>query len=209
MLLADAYLDRIDFLRYLPRTDCGDCGAKTCEEFVQDLKQGRKSPGNCHLLPEAICYPFQVALDADIILPGFPCLTNPRPGPTGLVEINSPQDDSPILISGNNTHTQDVMTAVLSTTSSPFFLVFADTRGDTVDMAVILNTLTAEVISKAVIDSGVMGRVSHREVIIPGLAGAMHEELSRSTGWKVTVGPVCAAELPLFLGDRWTPIDRC
>ena len=205
MLLADTYLDRIDFLRYLPQTDCVECGDKTCQEFVQELKQGRKKPADCPHLPESLYYPFQVALNADNLLPEFPCLTVPRPGPTGLVEINTPPDDAPILISGNNIHTQDVITSILGTTKSPFFLLFTDTRGDTVDMAVILNSLTAEVISKEVVKSGILERVSHQEIVIPGLASVMRDELKESTGWKVTVGPICAAELPLFFGDRWSP----
>jgi CO dehydrogenase/acetyl-CoA synthase gamma subunit (corrinoid Fe-S protein) len=203
MLLADTYMDRIDFLRYLPQTDCTECGAKTCQEFVQDLKQGRKKPQECPHLSENLCYAFRVALDADNLLPKFPCLTAPRPGPTGLVEINTPYDDSPILISGNNIHTQDVITSILATTRSPFFLVFADTKGDTVDMAVIYKSLTAEQIRKDVQASRVLDRTSHQEIIIPGLAGTVGDELKESTGWNVTVGPICAGELPLFLADRW------
>lgn len=205
MLLADNYLDRIDFLGYLPQTDCAECGATTCQEFVEDLKQGRKIPEDCPHLSESLCYPFQVALDADNLLPKFPCLTVPRPGPTGLVEINTPGEDTSILVSGNNIHTQDVITSILGTTKSPFLLLFADTKGDTVDMAVIYKSLTVEVINKEVLKSGVLERAPHQEIIIPGLASAMCDELRQSTGWKITVGPICAGELPLFFGDRWSP----
>ncbi|MBW2175318.1 MAG: hypothetical protein JRF64_12220 [Deltaproteobacteria bacterium] len=194
-LLADNYADRIDFFKYLPQTDCRECGAGSCQEFVDDLKQGGKRPEDCPDISEGLYYPFQVALDADKILPEFPCLTAPRPGSTGL--INTPDDASPILVSGNNVHTQDVITAVLGTTKSPFFLLFTDTRGDTVDMAVILESLTVDVISSEVVKSRILQRSSHQEIVIPGLASAM--------GWKVTVGPICAAELPLFFGERWLP----
>lgn len=204
MLLADAYLDRIDFLRYLPQTDCAECWESTCREFVEGLKQEEKKPADCPEISEDLYYSFQVSLDADNILPKFACTTVPQPGPVGLVEINAPADDSPILISGNNIHTQDVITSILSTTNSPFFLIFADTKGDTVDMALIYETLTAEQIRKDVRNTGVLNRTSHQEIIIPGLASAMHGELRQSTGWNVIVGPVCAAELPLFFGDRWS-----
>ena len=204
-LLADNYVDRIDFFKYLPQTDCRECGAGSCQEFVDDLKQGRKRPEDCPDISESLYYPFQVALDADKILPEFPCLTAPRPGSTGLTEINTPDDASPILVSGNNFHTQDVITAVLGTTKSPFFLLFADTRGDTVDMAVILESLTVDVIRSEVVKSRILERSSHQEIVIPGLASAMRDGLRESTGWKVTVGPICAAELPLFFGGRWLP----
>lgn len=203
MLLADNYLDRIDFLKYLPQTDCAACGAKTCEEFVEGLKRSEKGPQDCPDISESFYYPFQIALDAENILPQFACLTDPRPGPIGVVEINAPGNQSPILISGNHVHTQDVLTAILSTTRSPFFLLFTDTKGNTVDMAVIYRTMTAEQIRRDVQISGVFERASHQDIIIPGLAAAVGHELNQSTDWNVTIGPICAAELPLFFADRW------
>lgn len=169
------------------------------------LKQGHKKPQDCPDLAPGLYYPFEVALDADNVLPKFPCLTVPRPGPTGLMEINNPDKDSPILISGNNVHTQDVMSLILGTTKSPFFALFADTRGDTVDMAVILKTLTGELIRREVVKSGVLEEGGHREIVVPGLARAVGDELAKSTGWNVTVGPVCAGELPLYFAGRWLP----
>jgi len=208
MLLADAYLDRIDFLKYLPQTNCGACGAKTCEAFIHALKRGEKRPSDCPDIAENLYYPFQIALGADQILPKFDCVTDPRPWPIGLVEINRPGKQSPLLVSGNHVHTQDVLTSILSTTSSPFFLVFSDTKGNTVDMGVIFETLTAKQIRKDVQASGVLERISHKDLIIPGLAAAVGYELRQSTDWNIIVGPICAAELPLFLADRWLPIGR-
>jgi CO dehydrogenase/acetyl-CoA synthase gamma subunit (corrinoid Fe-S protein) len=124
------------------------------------------------------------------------------------MEINTPDEDSLILVSGNNIHTQDVITSILSTTRSPFFLIFADTKGDTVDMAIIYKSLTAEQVRKDVQASAVLDRTSRQDIIIPGLAGAIGDELKQSTGWNVIVGPICAAELPLFLADTWLPLGR-
>ncbi len=205
MLLADAYLDRIDFLRYLPQTDCGDCGAKTCQQFVAALKSGEKHVQQCLGLSESLYYPFRVALQADEILPKFSCVTDPRPGPIGLVKINSPHEESPLLISGNHLHTQDVLTSILSTTRSPFFLLFTDTKGHTVDMAVIYNSITAKQIRKDMERAGILQRAAHQEIVTPGLAEAVGLELRQTTGWEVTVGPICAAELPLFFSDKWLP----
>ncbi len=112
------------------------------------------------------------------------------------------------MISGNHVHTQDVLLSILSMTSSPFFLLFSDTKGNTVDMAVIFETLTAKQIRKDVQASGVMDRISHKDMIIPGLATAVGDELKQSTDWNIIVGPVCAAELPLFMANRWLPVER-
>jgi len=95
---------------------------------------------------------------------------------------------------------------MLATTKSGFFLVFIDTKGDTVDMAIIYQTLTAEQVKRGVLSSGILNRVTHQAVILPGLAAAIRDGLKESTGWHVTIGPVCAAELPLFFGDRWLPM---
>jgi len=72
-----------------------------------------------------------------------------------------------------------------------------------VDMAVILKSLTGEVIRGEVVKSGVLGKTGHEEIVIPGLAWTVADELRESTGWNITVGPICAGELPLFLSDRW------
>lgn len=208
MLLADAYLDRIDFLRYLPQTDCGACGVKTCEGFVHALKRGEKRPPDCPAMSESLYDSFRIALEADHTLPKFTCVTDPRPGPIGMVEINRPGQKSPLLISGNHVHTQDVLLSIFGTTSSPFFLLFSDTKGNTVDMAIVFETLTAKQIRQDVQTSGVLDRISHKDMIIPGLAAAVGHELKQSTDWNIIVGPVCAAELPLFMADRWVPVSR-
>lgn len=205
MLLADAYLDRIDFLRYLPRTDCGDCGAGNCSEFVEKLKHTEKKIQDCPFIRPQLYYPFEIALRADRILPKFPCLMSPEPGPTGLMEINRPGRNSPVLISGNNVHTQDVLAVMLATTRTAFFLLFSDTRGDTVDMALILESMTPPRILKEMRESGILKGTSRGRIIIPGLASALSHELARMTGNRIIVGPVCAGELPLFFGARWRP----
>jgi CO dehydrogenase/acetyl-CoA synthase gamma subunit (corrinoid Fe-S protein) len=112
------------------------------------------------------------------------------------------------LISGNHVHTQDVLLSILSTTSSPFAMLFSDTKGHTVDMAVIFETLTAKQIRKDVRTSDLQDSISNRKVVIPGLAAALDEELKKLTNWDIIVGPICAAELPLFLADRWLPVRR-
>jgi len=42
-----------------------------------------------------------------------------------------------------------------------------------------------------------------KEMIIPGLAEPIKKDIEMITGWKVRVGPKCAAELPLYLSDLW------
>jgi CO dehydrogenase/acetyl-CoA synthase gamma subunit (corrinoid Fe-S protein) len=48
-------------------------------------------------------------------------------------------------------------------------------------------------------------KVTAKDIIIPGLASSLKNEIETMTGWNASVGPVCAAELPLYLSDIWIP----
>ena len=110
-----------------------------------------------------------------------------------------------VIITGNNEYTEQVLMMVLGTTVCPFFVLFVDTDGNTVDMAMVYKTLTAERIHKALRETGVERKAGRKEIIVPGLASPLRNDIEKMTGWNVRVGPVCAAELPLFLSDIWIP----
>jgi CO dehydrogenase/acetyl-CoA synthase gamma subunit (corrinoid Fe-S protein) len=178
---ADLYLERIDFSRYLSTDECKRCGAHSCKELVERLKR---------------------------TLPTVPSLEIPRPAAAGLFELNNPGPGDPVLVTGNSAFTQEVLLAVLSTTASPFFVLFTDTRGDTLDMAVILGSFTPERIRRALYSDRVEERAGPAPIILPGLAGHLKEDIASVTSSAVEVGPVCAAELPLYFGRRWLPQNR-
>ena len=75
-------------------------------------------------------------------------------------------------------------------------------------MSMIYCTLTAERVADALRETGIEEKVSSREIIIPGLASSLREEIEKITGWRVRVGPLCAAELPLFLSEIWIPPEQ-
>ena len=203
MIRADLYFNRIDFLRYLPGSACRECGVASCAAFLQELKDGNRVAADCPSLPGHRAAAFRLALSAHEILPAVPALDLPRPGFQGLVEINNPQTDSPILVSGNSQFTQEVVTTLMAATVSPFRLLFVDCRGDTVDMAMIYQSLTVAGIRSALEKAGLLGRRQGIELILPGFASQLREPLEREADCRVRVGPVCIAELPLFLGERW------
>ena len=203
MITADLYLNKIDFLQYLPRTDCKECGESSCAIFARGLKNGSQTPEKCPFLQDREILAFQLALNGDRILPKVPALDLPRPTSTGLTEINDADEDSLVLLSGNSEFTQEVITTMMGFTLSPFWLLFVDCRGDTVDMAMVYQSLKVEKIFTTLEESGLnQGKVG-RKIILPGFASRLKEPVERQTGWQVRVGPVCIAELPLFLGDDW------
>ena len=203
MIAADLYLNKIDFLRYLPRTDCKECGEASCAAFVKQIKNGTRKPENCPSLEGNQVRAFYLALNGDQFLPKVPALELPRPAPKGLTEINQANERSLLIVSGNSEFTQEVLTSIMAYTLSPFWLLCVDCRGDTVDMAMIYQSLKVEKIAALLVQSKLSQGKAKREMILPGFASSLQKPLAKLTGWKVRVGPICIAELPLFLGDDW------
>lgn len=205
MTFADLYLDEINFLHYFNKQNCVQCGFSSCREFIDALRSGLRNPRDCSLIDGNEAYALEAVQKIKDLWPEVPLLLHPRPGPAGLVELNNPSSESPVIISGNNEYTEQVLLTVLSTTISPFFVIFVDTDGNTVDMSMVYQTLTAERIHKAIKKADIEGKAGKREMLIPGLASTLKEDIVRLTGWHVEVGPKCAAELPLFLSHIWIP----
>lgn len=203
MASADLYLRKINFGGYLNQSDCVQCGVASCEKFVGAMKNGLKKPQDCSFLGKKLAYAFEIALKMENSWPEVPLLTHPRPNAVGLVELNKPNPESLVIISGNNEYTQQILMNVLGTTLAPFFVIFINTDGNTVDMSMIYQTLTAERVHKALKETGIEERVTRKEILIPGFASSLKEDIENLTGWCVKVGPVCAAELPLFLSEIW------
>jgi CO dehydrogenase/acetyl-CoA synthase gamma subunit (corrinoid Fe-S protein) len=198
---ADLYIDRIDIEKYLSTEECRKCGAKSCKDLVERLRGGESA--DLSALPVHRAGGIGTALGTDGILPVVPSLQHPRPVDAGLFEINEPGPGDPVLVTGNSELTQEVMLAVLSTTTSPFFVLFTDTRGDTLDMAVILKSFTPGRIRKSYEELEVGERCGRGRLVLPGLAEAMGDDIAKAIGREVEVGPVCAAELPLYFGEKW------
>jgi CO dehydrogenase/acetyl-CoA synthase gamma subunit (corrinoid Fe-S protein) len=202
---ADLYLERIDFRRYLQHEACDQCGFSSCDKFIEAIKQGIKKPRDCSFVSNNKAYAVEAIQTIKDLWPEVPLLTHPRPGFIGLVELNKPSPESFVLVTGNNEYTEEVLLTVLGTTICPFHVLFVNTDGNTVDMSMIYKTLTAERINSAMKESGISGKAGAMELMIPGLAFSLKEDIEQLTGWSVKVGPVCAAELPLFLSEIWVP----
>jgi CO dehydrogenase/acetyl-CoA synthase gamma subunit (corrinoid Fe-S protein) len=202
---ADLYVDKIDFQRYLSQTDCLECGYPSCEVFIEAIKSGKAKTGDCAFISRNKAYAFEAVERIKALWPEVPLLTHPRPGYTGLLELNNPGPDSLFLISGNNEYTEDVLMTVLGTTVTPFYVLFVDTGGNTVDMSMVYQTFTPERVLKAVREARGEEKHADKEMIIPGLTSSLRHDIEHLTGWTVRVGPECAAELPLFLSEIWVP----
>ncbi|MGA8180814.1 MAG: hypothetical protein WB792_12205 [Desulfobacterales bacterium] len=202
MLRADLYEGKIEIESYISPNDCRACGFFSRKEFLEKLRSGRLKPLNCKMAKMRFLS-LLWAVRPNEILPEVEVLQLPAPGPIGLFPINQPGKDSPILVSGNSTITGEVLTAVLSTTSSPFWYLVVDTDGHTVDMAIVYKVMTAERVMKGIHRENIDHLAPDATLFLPGFAAGIRDDLAELSSRSVNVGPVCAAELPLFFGEKY------
>ena len=202
MLRADLYEKKIDIESYISPSDCKACGFFSREEFLEKLRSGQLKPLHCKMAKMRFLS-LLWAVRPNEILPEVEVLQLPAPGPTGLFPINHPQKDSPILVSGNSTITGEVLTAVLSTTLSPFWYLAVDTDGHTVDMAIVYKVMTAERVMQEISRDQIDQIAPESTLFLPGIAAGIRDDLAELSSRSVKVGPVCAAELPLFFGEEY------
>jgi CO dehydrogenase/acetyl-CoA synthase gamma subunit (corrinoid Fe-S protein) len=188
-LKADLYFDRIDFYKYLPKKDCGDCGF-TCREFSRILKMGSRADKCPHLTKREIEF-LNLAIEARKFL-DVPILQTTVKTRTGLVFSDK---KAVTLITANYPYTQAAVSEIMVRAGINFNMLVIDTEGYSVDMAVFLGYFRAERIAEY---KDELEKVDKRKIVIPGLAEKFKDEITEIIG-DVIVGPVCCAELPIFL----------
>ncbi len=200
MILADLYEKSIRIEPYVSSHDCRACGFHSRTEFLDSLRAGQIKSSQCKMAKMRYLS-LLWAVRPGKILPEVEVLQLPSPGPTGLFPINHPEKDSPILVSGNSKLTVEVLTAVLSTTLSPFWYMVVNTDGHTVDMAMVYEVLTAERVVQMLNREKADQIAPDSTLFLPGFAESIRINLAEQSGRPVTVGPICAAEHPLFFGE--------
>lgn len=167
------------------------------------LAAGKGDIEDCAFLTSRQLQAFKLVLEAKTYLPSIPQLTIPQPMEEGLFPINEPDEGSLVIVTGNNRLTFEVLATIWAQGVTPAYFLLVDCLGSTVDMAMVYGDFTPTRLAQIVIESGLESRVKHRHMIVPGLTAPLAGDFAVATNWEVEVGPVCAVELPLFLGDRW------
>ncbi|MFC2014294.1 hypothetical protein ACFLU8_05470 [Chloroflexota bacterium] len=198
MQRADLYLTMVDLCRYWPSNV-----EISCKDFVARLAAGRGDIEGYTFLTSRQLQAFKLVLKAKTYLPSVPQLTMPQPIEKGLLPINEPDGSSLVIVTGNNRLTFEVLTTIWAQGVTPVYFLLVDCLGSTVDMAMVYGDFTPTRLMQIVMESGLESKVKHRHMILPGLTASLAEDFTMATNWEVEVGPVCAVELPLFLGDRW------
>jgi acetyl-CoA decarbonylase/synthase complex subunit gamma len=122
-----------------------------------------------------------------------------------IYPISGPGENSPVLITCNFSLTYFIVSGEIEGSKVPSWLLIKDTEGLSVLTAWAAGKFGADLIAQFVNKSGILDKVKHRELIIPGylatIKGELEEELP---DWTITIGPREAGHLPSFLKE-WKP----
>lgn len=121
----------------------------------------------------------------------------------GIYEIGNPDENSPVMVTTNFALTYFIVSGEIEGSRVPSWLLIKDAEGLSVMTAWAAGKFSGDDVGLFVKKSGIMDKVKHTELIIPGyaaaIAGDVEEELP---GWTITVGPREAAHIPGFLKAR-------
>lgn len=120
-----------------------------------------------------------------------------------VYEVGQPGPDSPVLVTTNFALTYFTVEGEVERSRVPAYIAVVDTGGLGVLNAYADDRLTAETIVKTLRSYGIMERVNHKKIIIPGLVAMLKGEIEELSGWEVIVGPEDAAGIPAFLKNEW------
>ena len=189
-----------DLAKYLPPEGCKEKGFAGRRALSEALVSRKLKASECKGMALELADAIDGVLSLDLRLPESDPMMNQVE--EKLIEINSPDSMSPVLITGNSVITKHILIAIFNKTKVKAFLVPTETLGYTVDNAINENMFTAMSVLKGIGDSRIASKVDERRLIIPGLAETAKSSIERITKWPVEIGPVSGFELPIFLAFR-------
>ncbi|MFC2154183.1 acetyl-CoA decarbonylase/synthase complex subunit gamma [Candidatus Altiarchaeota archaeon] len=116
-----------------------------------------------------------------------------------LYEVGDPSEESPVIVTSNFSPTFYDVTQDLEENHIDAYLLPIDTGGLAVSVAMAGNIFSASKVQDLLEKSGVVEKVKHRKLILPGYADSIAREVEILTGWRAEVGPVDSGDLPGFL----------
>lgn len=119
----------------------------------------------------------------------------------GIYEINSPKEDSPVLVTTNFSLTYFTVSGDIESSKLPGYLIVVDSEGLSVMTAFAADKFNADKVAQALEETNIKEKVNHQNVIIPGMVARMTAKLKEKSGWAVTVGPRESSVLPKFLKE--------
>ncbi|MHC4178751.1 MAG: acetyl-CoA decarbonylase/synthase complex subunit gamma [Planctomycetota bacterium] len=107
--------------------------------------------------------------------------------------------DSPVLVTTNFSLSYYSVEGEVEASRVPTYILSVDTEGTSVLTAWASDKFNAETITQAMKKSGIEEKVSHRQLVIPGLVAVLSAGVEDESGWSVQIGPKEASGLPSYL----------
>jgi len=123
----------------------------------------------------------------------------------GLKEINNPNENSPVFITTNFALTYYTVESDLSSGNIDSWLLVLDTGGLGVEVSVAGGQFTSGKVKELIDETGVMNKVKHNNLVIPGLAARLQGAIEDDTGLNVYVGPSDSGRIKGWLEKKWPP----
>ena len=121
-----------------------------------------------------------------------------------VYEVLNPGPDSPVLITTNFSLSYFCVAGDTEAARVPAYVIPVDTDGISVLTAWAAGKFTPETIADTVKNLGIMDKVNHNKLIIPGGVAVLSGKTAELTGCEVIVGPQDSAGLPSFFKKVWS-----
>lgn len=122
-----------------------------------------------------------------------------------LYEVGTVGPDSPLLVTTNFSLSYYSVAGEVEASRVPTYILSIDTEGTSVLTAWASDKFNAESISKAIKDSDVESKLSHRTIVLPGYVAVLSAGVEDESGWSVQIGPKEASTLSSYLKKQWKP----
>jgi acetyl-CoA decarbonylase/synthase complex subunit gamma len=120
----------------------------------------------------------------------------------GIYEINGPDENSPVCITTNFALTYFIVSGEIEASRIPTWLLIMDTEGLSVMTAWAAGNFVGDAVGIFVNKCGILDKVTHKKLIIPGYAAAFSGDLEEEVkDSEVLVGPREAAQISKFLKE--------
>jgi acetyl-CoA decarbonylase/synthase complex subunit gamma len=182
------------------------------QEISEDVLKWKEAITASMLLSRYADLLIMHSLDGWVLLPQmiwrFNIYTDPRKPVSveaGVRTFGKPDKNSPVLVTTNYALTFFTVESDIKTANLDCYLIVVDTGGLSVESAVAGRYFTADSIASSIREFGLESLVSHRVLIIPGLAARLSGDTEEATGWRILVGPKDSSGLPQFFKNHWPP----
>ena len=120
----------------------------------------------------------------------------------GIYEVGAPDENSPVLVTTNFSLTYFIVSGEIEGSRVSSWLLIKDTEGLSVMTAWAAGKFSGDDVGMFVKKSGIIDKISHKKIIIPGYAAAISGEMEEELpDWEVLIGPRDASLIPKFLKE--------